>query len=139
MSVIRTFLDAGVLITAAWGTGEDANKALAILKETNREFVSSQFLKLEVLPKAIFNKRNLEVEFYEAYFEAVTHWSTNTQQILEAGYREAAEFGLGAMDALHIAAAVAAKADEFITSEKPTKSIYRTPSIPVISVLGEQS
>ena len=35
-----------------------------------------------------------------------------------AGYQEAAEFGLGAMDALHIAAAVATEADEFITSEK---------------------
>lgn len=38
------------------------------------------------------------------------------------------------MDALHVAAAVTAGADEFITSEKPIKSIYRTPSIPVISL-----
>jgi len=38
------------------------------------------------------------------------------------------------MDALHIAAAVATEADEFITSEKPSKSIYRTQSIPVISL-----
>ena len=45
-------------------------------------------------------------------------WATNIENILMAGYQEAAEFGLGAMDALHIAAAVATEADEFITSEK---------------------
>ncbi|NEP18397.1 MAG: nucleic acid-binding protein [Leptolyngbya sp. SIO4C1] len=135
MTVVRTFLDAGVLITAARGTTDDAEKALQLLRAPNREFVASQFLKLEVLPKALFNQRTLEAEFYEAYFEAVTHWATDIQQLLEAGYREATDFGLGAMDALHVAAAVAARADEFITSEKPTKSIYRTPSIPVISLL----
>jgi len=135
MTVIRTFLDAGVLITAARGTGEEATKALQILKDPNREFATSQFLKLEVLPKAIFNQRTLEVEFYEAYFEAVIYWATDLEKVLAAAYREAAEFGLGAMDALHIAAAVEIGANEFITSEKPTKSIHRTPSIPVISIL----
>lgn len=132
MTVIRTFLDAGVLITAARGTGEDADKALQLLKARDREFAASPFLKLEVLPKALFNQRNLEVTFYEAYFDAVSHWAINIEQLLAAGYQEAADFGLGAMDALHIAAAVATQADEFITSEKPSKSIYRTQSIPVI-------
>jgi hypothetical protein len=134
MTVIRTFLDAGVLITAAQGTGEDADKALQLLKARDREFAASQFLKLEVLPKVLFNQRNLEVTFYEAYFDAVAHWATNIEQLLTAGYQEAAEFGLGAMDSLHIAAAVATEADEVITSEKPSKSIYRTHSIPVISL-----
>ena len=72
MTVIRTFLDAGVLITAArGGTGEDADKALQILKNSNRKFAASQFLKLEILPKAIFNQSHLEMSFYEAYFDAV--------------------------------------------------------------------
>ena len=135
MTTIRTFLDAGVLITAARGIGDDAGKALQLLKDPHREFAASQFLKIEVLPKAMFNQRTLEVEFYEAYFEAVTHWASNIEQVLEAGYREAAEFGLGAMDALHIAAAVEIGAAEFITTEKPTKSIHRTQSISVISIL----
>ena len=138
MTTIRTFLDAGVLITAARGIGADANRAMQILKDPNREFAASQFLKLEVLPKAIFNQKTLEVEFYEAYFEMVTHWAINIEQVLEAGYREAADFGLGAMDALHIAAAVKTGASEFITSEKPSKSIYRTPSISVISILDSK-
>jgi len=86
MTVIRTFLDAGVLITAARGTGEDADKALQLLKDRDREFAASPFLKLEVLPKALFNQRNLEVAFYEAYFDAVAHWATNIEQLLTAGY-----------------------------------------------------
>jgi hypothetical protein len=61
MTVIRTFLDAGVLITAARGTGEDADKALQILKSSNREFAASQYLKLKILPKAIFNQSHLEM------------------------------------------------------------------------------
>ena len=134
MTEVRTFLDAGVLITAARGTGEDADKTLQILKSPNRKFAASQFLKLEILPKAIFNQSHLEVAFYEAYFDAVAYWATDVENILTAGYQEAAEFGLGAMDALHIAAAVATEADEFITSEKPSKSIYRTRSIAVISI-----
>jgi hypothetical protein len=71
MTKIRTFLDTGVLISAARGIGKQANTALQIISDSNREFASSQFLRLEVLPKAIFNKRTLEVEFYEAYFESV--------------------------------------------------------------------
>jgi len=41
---------------------------------------------------------------------------------------------LGAMDALHVAAAVMAGAKEFMTTEKPSRSIYRTPSVQVISI-----
>lgn len=38
------------------------------------------------------------------------------------------------MDALHVAAAVLVGATEFITNEKPEKSIHRTKSIQVISI-----
>jgi hypothetical protein len=38
------------------------------------------------------------------------------------------------MDALHIAAAVETNSDEFITSEKLSKSIHRTRSISLISI-----
>lgn len=132
--MIRTFVDAGVLIAAGRGAGAGAERALQVLKDLNREFTSSSFLKLEVLPKAIYNQRTAEVEFYEAYFDAVTHWATDIEQIIDAAYRESAQSGLGAMDALHVAAAVSTGAIEFVTYEKPEKSIYRTKSIQVISV-----
>ncbi|MFN6564539.1 MAG: type II toxin-antitoxin system VapC family toxin [Nostoc sp. ChiSLP01] len=136
--MICTFIDAGVLIAAARGTGSGAEQALRILKDNNREFASSIFLKLEVLPKAIYNQRIIEVEFYQAYFDAVTHWATNIEQIIHAAYEESAQSGLGAMDALHIAAAVSVRAVEFVTYEKLEKSIYRTKSIKVVSIRPEQ-
>lgn len=134
MTLIRTFLDTGVLISAARGVGEEAERALQILRDPNREFASSQFLKLEVLPKAIFNRRDLEIAFYEIYFDSIARWALEIDKTIEEGYRQATEFGLGAMDALHIAAALETKSSEFITSEKPNKSIHRTSSIAVISI-----
>jgi hypothetical protein len=55
MSLKRTFLDSGVLISAARGTDNTALNALQILDDSDRAFVSSIFVKLEVLPKAIYN------------------------------------------------------------------------------------
>lgn len=68
------------------------------------------------------------------YFSLVTYWATDTEEIIEAAYKECAQFGLGAMDALHISAVVSVGAVEFLTHEKPEKSIYRTKSIQVISM-----
>ena len=39
-----TFIDSGVLVTAARGVGEDSEKALEILADSNREFASSEFI-----------------------------------------------------------------------------------------------
>jgi len=50
----RTFIDAGVLIAAARGRDAPSMSALEILDDQSREFVSSPFVELEVLPKAIF-------------------------------------------------------------------------------------
>jgi predicted nucleic acid-binding protein len=129
--MIRTFIDTGVLITAARGSDDTVQRSLAILQDPDREFASSPFLKLELLPKAIYNQRQPEIVFYQAYFAIVTYWATGLEAIMADADREVAEFGLGAMDALHIAAAVGA--EEFITNEKPEKSIHRTPSIRIIS------
>jgi hypothetical protein len=49
----RTFIDTGVLIAAARGQNDFAARAMAILDDPNREFASSIFVKLEVLPKAM--------------------------------------------------------------------------------------
>jgi predicted nucleic acid-binding protein len=130
----RTFIDSGVLIAAARGEGAIAQRALTILAGRNRVFASSAFLKLEVLPKAIYNNRISEARFYEEYFDAVSYWSEDIDQIVQKAYREVCVSGLGAMDALHVAAAVLVGAAEFITNEKPEKSIHRTKSIQVISI-----
>jgi predicted nucleic acid-binding protein len=132
--MIRTYLDAGVLIAAARGKAPLATKALDILDDPNRQFVSSVFLKLEVLPKAVYHKNSSEVEFYEAVFDAVTDWAESNDEIIARGYKEALAYGLSALDALHVAAAVILDADELVTTEKSDKPIYRTAAVKVVSL-----
>lgn len=132
--MIKTFIDSGVLIFAARGEGELAEKALSILEDSDREFASSIFVKLEILPKAIYNKKQPEINFYNTYFEAVSYWATDLENIIKKGLEEASHYGTGAMDSLHIASAKLLQVDEFITNEKPNKSIHRSQSINIFSL-----
>lgn len=52
--------------------------------------------------------------------------------IRERASRESARSGINAMDSLHLAAAYLLRADEFITTENPRKSIYRTTLVKVV-------
>ena len=68
----HTYIDSGVLIEAMQGNSGTAVsfQAQRILLEPDREFTSSIFVKLEVLPKATYYKKNAaEVAFfYEDFF-----------------------------------------------------------------------
>ena len=68
--VIRTFLDAGVLIAAARGRGLIAVRAHAILDDPERSFVTSDYIRMEVLPKALYHRQNAEVLLYERFFSS---------------------------------------------------------------------
>jgi predicted nucleic acid-binding protein len=68
---------------------------------------------------------------YEKYFEAA-HWYRDVEKIEALAQVEATKAGLSAMDALHLAAAQLSRADEFITTEEPRKSIYRSSLVRVI-------
>ena len=68
--MIRTFVDSGVLIYAARAKGLLAQKALDVLKNPDRVFASSIFVKLEVLPKAIFNIKQMKLSFMRSFFVA---------------------------------------------------------------------
>ncbi|BAU12535.1 hypothetical protein LEP3755_30650 [Leptolyngbya sp. NIES-3755] len=130
----RTFLDAGVLILAARGNPIDSDLALSILGDIDREFVSSPFIQLEVIPKATYHKKQQELEFYEAFFATVSPWEINLENLLQEARQIACTYGLASIDALHIAAAISCKADEFITTEKPTKPMYRVPNLHFVSI-----
>jgi predicted nucleic acid-binding protein len=132
--MIITYVDAGVLITASRGIAPIAIRALAILDDPNREFASSIFLKLEVLPKAVYYKNKDEAEFYNTFFKAVTRWADPLDAIVGEAFKEACNAGLAAMDALHIASAVAVGAEEIITTERVEKPIHRTGLIKIVSV-----
>jgi predicted nucleic acid-binding protein len=130
-----SFIDSGVLVTAARSVGELSEKALAILEDPEREFASSEFIKLEVIPKAVYNRQTKEAEFYETFFNSVTYWAPDLNKIVQDAYQIGGQYGLAAMDALHLAAALSLGAEEFITTEKPTKPMFRVSGINVISIL----
>jgi len=130
----RTFLDAGVLIAAARGQDTASIAALKILDDQSREFVSSPFVKLEVIPKAVYNGKTNEAEFYEAFFDSVCFWEDDLAGIVSAGETIALSFGLSAMDSLHVAAAVLSRSEELVTTERQSKPIHRVRGIRVTSI-----
>lgn len=135
MSKVLTFVDSGILITAA--RGQDITlklRALTFLNEPQREFASSRFVWLEVMPKAIWAKNLPEQKLYETFFNAVTHWPNDYDAVISLAETEASAAGLGSLDALHVAAAKFVGADELVTIEKPLKSIHRAQSIKVVSI-----
>jgi predicted nucleic acid-binding protein len=136
--VTLTFVDASVLIAAARGGSEQAARAMEVLDNPEREFAASPFLRLEVPPQAVFNKREAEVAFYEAFFAAVTKWATDLSAITEAALREASRFGVEAMDALHVVAAASVGAAELVTAEKPSRSIHRARAVKIVTIHPER-
>lgn len=129
-----TFLDAGVLIVAFRGEEAVSQRALRILDDPEREFASSFFVRLEVLPKAAHFKNADEERFCQEYFKSVKHWAVPDEHLLESAFRHATEDGLNGMDALHVAAALAVRAHELVTAEKLTKSIHRTRAVAVRTI-----
>lgn len=132
--MIRTYIDSGVLFWAHHGETPLALKAMEILDDPDREFVASVFLRLETLPKAIYHKNQNEILFYEAFFDTIKEWATPFDVVIQEAYQEACRLGLAAMDALHVAAAMAVHADELITTERPEKPIHRVTSIRIITL-----
>jgi predicted nucleic acid-binding protein len=130
----RTFVDAGLLIAAARGNHEAHSRAQGVLGDPLREFVSSDFVKLEVLPKAIYHKSNPEADFYEEFFRSVAVMVPIDHQLSGTAYAEAVSSGLSAVDSLHVAAAHLGGAEELVTTEKETKPIHRTRRIKVVTI-----
>jgi predicted nucleic acid-binding protein len=125
-------VDAGVLIAAAKGKDDMALRAMHILDDPDREFASSAFIRLEVSPKAIHNKRVWEAEFYRDYFDHVSCWADDFAALLEQAYEKAASYGLSAMDSIHVASAISTSSEELVTTEKPGKPIHRVTEIRVV-------
>lgn len=125
------FVDANVLIAAARGTQEISAQALALLSAPTVRFASSPLVRLEVLPKPLYYRRATEAAFYDAFFAGVVVWAEIDDALVNVAFIEAARVGLSAIDALHLAAASASGADEFITVERLEKPLHRTRLVPV--------
>lgn len=129
----RTFLDAGILIAAVRGQEDVAARALAILDDPARSFITSDFLKLEVLPKALYYQRPAEVAWYERFFAKAQLIPVSAPLVTQA-YREACAFGLSALDALHITVAKTSGAEEFITTERPNTPLFRVTGLTIKTI-----
>jgi predicted nucleic acid-binding protein len=132
--VTRTFLDAGVLIAAARGTGVIAVRAHAILDDPERVFVTSDYIRMEVLPKALYHRQRQEVLLYERFFSRAVQIVPPAASLMGQAYTEACTFGLAALDAFHIAAAKFSGAEEFITTERATTPLFRVTGIVVKTI-----
>lgn len=130
----RTFLDAGVLIAAVRGQEDIAARVLALLEAPERTFLTSDFFRMEVLPKAIYYQRPMEVALYERFF-ARAQFIPLTAALVTHAYTEACTFGLSALDALHVTCAKAGNAAEFITTERPTTPLFRVTGIAITPLM----
>jgi predicted nucleic acid-binding protein len=130
---VRTFLDTGVLLSA-WKRETLSAAALTIMAGDHREFYSSQIVRLELLPKPRFEKRSDEVRFYENYFSGTIACEPLSIELGNEAEALAARYGLSAADALQIAAAIRLGVEEFYTSEKPGKPMFRVKELKVISL-----
>ena len=132
--MIRTFLDAGVLIAAVRGTPVPLERAFTVMDDPSRVFLTSDFVRLEVLPKPFPFRLQAEGDFYEAYFALVTEMVEASPTRVRQAYAAAQQVGLAGMDALHIAAAKATGAEEFITTERPTTALFRVTGMTITSL-----
>lgn len=136
MSKKRTYLDTGVLIAAHSGEHKLFEAAFAVIDDPNREFVITDFLKLELLPKPTFLKKTEEVDFYNDYFANAVETLETTPMKTSAALDLACEYGLSAVDAIHMQTAVEAGIAEFVTTEKESKPFFRikNPTLQLTSI-----
>lgn len=135
--MIKTYLDANVLIVAFRGEHPAAEAALNVLDDADRRFVASAYLRLETLRKPKFYQRTDEVAFMETYFAGVSHWVSTDDSLVQHALELAARFDLGAMDALHAAAALQGGAEVFVTMERRSRPLFRIPGLLVLSLHTE--
>lgn len=129
-----TYIDSGVLIAAARGDNALSPLALPYLIDPNREYITSEYVRLEVLPKAMFHRRETEIAFYDQFFRLPSRTIPTSAALLQYAFEEACDTGIQGLDAIHIACAVFGGAEELITSEKQNRPIHRTNKVKVISI-----
>jgi len=112
----------------------ETDTARSIIADERREFLTCENVRLELLPKPIFEKRRSEAEFYNDYFDSAKVVEPFSRELGDAALVLAKKHGLAAGDALNLASAIRHGADEFITSELPGKPMFRVAGIKVISL-----
>jgi predicted nucleic acid-binding protein len=109
------------------------------LFDPGREYVTSDYVRLELAPHATYNKRLDEVAFYETFFKATIRTIPTSKSLLDLAMDLGCTTGVTGIDAIHVACAIFAGAEELVTAEKPTKPIYRTTAVKVVSINPPES
>ncbi len=137
---MKTFLDSGVLLTAWRGAlAPPTEAALAVMADDRRQFFTSDNVKLELLPKPTFERRRVELEFYQTHFDSTVHSEPFSAELGAAALALARKYGLAAGDALNLAAAIRQGVEEFVTSELPGKPLFRVTEVTVTSIYSARS
>jgi predicted nucleic acid-binding protein len=137
-TLMLTYIDSCVLITAFAGIEELSQLAMAIIDDQERSFASSAFVRLEVLPKPVYYNRQDAIEFYETFFRNVSVWAEDLDKVVGMAVDEASKHDMSPIDALHVAAAKAARADQLVTAEKIGKPMFRCEGLSVRSIFAEE-
>ena len=87
----------------------------------------------EILPKALYHQRFEEAAFYRAVFARAQRQRVDPA-VTDQARLLAERHGLAAMDALHLAVALQADADAFVSGERPDKPMFRVTELPVVSL-----
>jgi hypothetical protein len=111
-----------------------SDTALAYLHDPLRDYVTSDYLKVELLPKCTFHKNNEEKQFYEDFFKSCITHVPSSDALLALAIDEGGRTGISGMDAIHVACAVVGSAEELITGERPESLINKANGIKVISI-----
>lgn len=121
-----TDVDSCVIIAAFAGKGEElAHRAIAVLEDPARRIASSHFVWLEIVPKTAQHAKRQLLDAYLKFFDdEVELYILASERLVRNAMRLARTYGLGAMDALHMAAALEAGCAEFVTAEKRTKPLF---------------
>lgn len=124
---IKTYIDACVLIAAFCGEENHPAtiRAWKILEDPDRDFISSEFVRLEVIPRASSQTRAA----YELFFEQVTEWAQIDNELIVQAVSVSQRYSVSAMDSLHIASALRLKVDEIATMERLRKPIHAIPGL----------
>ena len=107
---------------------------MSILSDEARKFFTCDNVKLEVLPKPTFERRQPEVNFYTDCFKLAATSEPFSVELGNAARVLANKHGLSAGDALNMASAIRQGAEEFITSELPGKPMFRLKNLKVVSL-----
>jgi len=109
-------------------------RAHTILDDPERVFVTSDYIRMEVLPKALYYRQSQEVLLYERFFSRAVQIVPSSTSLMRQAYHRGVYLGLAALDAFHIAAAKFSASEELITSERPTTPLFRVTGIVIKTI-----